>query len=277
MKVRLNNAPIKAVTNSEVATELMGGIDQTLMKDDFYYKVTQNRIRRFAREMARRIDNALETYFDELAERILVQGKGGQSLAMNKKYEMVVKYKPLSDRHFKAKQRMVKGGTRKKSLKNNSAFLQANPLLAGRNSFYAFSGRTHSRLKNSNTRTSFGKTTYSFAKAAFRKAKLADKQDGRRDFFGQDVRTAAFANLTFTIAPKIPQALEDQLYQRGPDKLGFHLFQGSERESTIMAGGRSGHIRRLASPVFAYYLRVKVPAAVNAFLSRRAQTIFYTG
>ena len=275
MKVRLNGTPIRGVVAPEVSKELVNAVRADLFDPEKYYKVTSGRVRLFARELAKRIDGALADYFETLAHLIMVQGSGGQSISGNKKY-FILKYRPLSDSHFRAKQLMAKGGKRGIS-KNSTGFLAANPRLAGRNSFYAFSGDTYKRLQGVRAQQTLGKTKYRFNKAAFKNAKLADRQDGRRDFMGRDVQNIAMGNLSFELAPNLPESIYSTIYGRGPDQLGFHLARGwSAREQTILAGGRSGHIRRLASPVFAYYLRVKIPAAINSYISRRAQTVFYS-
>lgn len=242
-----------------------GKLVRGVLQSEKTYFVTERRMERLGAELAEEVDEALEDYFKRLAHLILVQGRGAPYLSGHPRFGIPT-YSPLRDSYLKLKNRMARRG---KVGRRVSGFLKANPHLARPGAYYAFTGRTHQTLLRANTRTKFGKTSWSFDRRDFRgSVSQIKKMLGPSTFSGVEAGVL-LGTLTLKIAPRIPVGEFDRLTGAGQDSLGRHLFP-TRRLAPIM-----GSNRRLASPVFDYYLRVTIPSALNKFMRRRGQTLLY--
>jgi hypothetical protein len=160
------------------------------------------------------------------------------------------------------------GNTKKR---RNFGALQRNPLLAGPNSYYAYTGRTINRLAalhSRSTRSVFGKTTWKYEpKPGGMRVKRGDS-----NFTGAQVREDLIGALTFRIAPKIPTNVISRLQLPGPDALG-RIVGGGTRNQIVLSGGKTSYARPMLSPILDYYIRVRVPKSVNAFIGRNLNRI----
>lgn len=269
----------QVLAGGRVAEQVVSRVNKKVFEGETVYLATEKRVRKLASELVDIIDLTLADYFETLADRILAQGRGGPGMSGNTKFK-IPKYDALSDRHFREKQRMLKSG---RSLKHhkNTGFLAQYPKLAARRAFYAYTGKTEKKLRSTSTRAAFGRTTYYITADQMAKARKGRTQIGslspKAEYGASELMELVFGTLTFTLTPKISKAIEETVYGQGPDNLGHSIFKADQRMATIMAGGRAGHTRRLASPVFAYYLRTKVPNAINKFMGGRARTLLYLG